>query len=83
MLEVFFPRLDIHLLSSNCKVGVLCFTETWLDGSIKNAEIEVANYVVIRRDRNCGAVCSYDQIKAITRLKLCGRTFYDQNANPL
>lgn len=27
---------------------MLCFNETWLDGSITNAEFEVENYVVIR-----------------------------------
>lgn len=49
------------LLSSNCKVEVLCFTETSLDGSIKNAVIGVENDVVIRRDSNRkgGEICTY------------------------
>lgn len=56
------PKItEIRHLSKNSKVGILCFTETWLDDSVKDAEIELDNYLIVRRDRNRkgGGVCIY------------------------
>lgn len=56
------PKItEIRHLSKSGKVGVFCFTKTWLDDSITDAEIELENYLVIRRDRNRkgGGVCIY------------------------
>ena len=52
---------DIRLLFKSNKVGILCFTETFLDSSINDSEINVDNYTVVRRDRNRngGGVCIY------------------------
>ncbi len=45
----------------NCKVGIFCLTETWIDSSVTNNEIKVDNYNVIRKDRNRqgGGVCIF------------------------
>lgn len=56
------PKItEVRHLSKGGKVGILCFTETWLDDSVKDAEIELENYVIVRRDRNRkgGGVCIY------------------------
>lgn len=36
----------------NCKLGILCLTETWLDSSITDDEIKVKRYNLIRKARN-------------------------------
>lgn len=57
-----FSKLDeIRLMMCNSKVGIVCFSETWLDASISDTEIEIENYVVLRKDRNRsgGGVCVY------------------------
>lgn len=47
------PNIDeIRLLALNLNVGVICVTESWLDSSIRDTEIEISNYVVVRKDRN-------------------------------
>ena len=52
---------EIRHLSKSRKVGIFCFTETWLDDSITDAEIELENYLVIRRDQGMEKVegCVY------------------------
>ena len=52
---------DVRLLVKNSKAAVLAVSETWLDGSITDAEIELVGYTVIRKDRNRngGGVCLY------------------------
>lgn len=62
MFAVFFSKLDeIRLMMCNSKVGIVCFSETWLDASISDTEIEIENYVVLRKDRNRngGGICVY------------------------
>ena len=53
------------------KVDILTFSETKLDDSVMDAEIEITNYSVIRKDRNRngGGVCMYvnSSINYITR----------------
>ncbi|XDV31768.1 hypothetical protein PO909_002727 [Leuciscus waleckii] len=40
------PKItEIRHLSKSRKVGIFCFTETWLDDSITDAEIELENYL--------------------------------------
>ncbi len=47
------PKIDeIRYLLNNCKVGIFCLTETWLDWSVTNNAMKVDNYNVIRKDRN-------------------------------
>ena len=45
----------------NGKASILCFSETKLDNSITDSEIEIEDYLVVRRDRNVngGGVCMY------------------------
>ena len=46
------PKItEIRQLCNNSKVGLLCFSETWLDDSVTESEIEI-NYIMVRRDRN-------------------------------
>lgn len=56
------PKLDeIRMMVCNRQVSVMCFTETWLDESVSDTEIEIENFVVLRNDRNRngGGVCVY------------------------
>ena len=52
---------DVHLLVNNSKTAVLAVSETWLDGSVTDAEIELVGYTVVRKDRNRngGGVCLF------------------------
>ena len=51
---------DARLLVRRTKAAVLAVTETWLDDSVTNAEIEIDGYIVHRRDRNgMEVVCVY------------------------
>ena len=47
------PKItEIRQLCNNSKVGLLCFSETWLDDSVTESKIEIENYIMVRRDRN-------------------------------
>jgi exonuclease III len=47
------PKMsEIRLLLSRTKAAALAVTETWLDATIRDGEIEVDGYSVIRRDRD-------------------------------
>lgn len=61
-IRSLLPKItEIRLLCSELKLSVLGCSETWLDGSILDSEIGIANYSLIRRDRNRkgGDVCVY------------------------
>ncbi len=61
-IRSLLPKIDeIRCLLKNCKVGIFCLTETWLDSSVTNNEIKVDIYNVIRKDRNRqgGGVCIF------------------------
>ncbi len=61
-IRSLLPKIDeIRCLLKNCKVGIFCLTETWLDSSVTNNEIKVDNSNVIRKDRNRqgGGVCIF------------------------
>ena len=57
------PKLEgLKLLASNTQAAVVAVTETWLDGSIEDDEVELPGYSVHRIDgnRNCvllGMMC--------------------------
>lgn len=56
------PKIDeIRQLISKTKVGVFCISESWLDSSVSDFEIEIENYSLLRKDRNRngGGVCVY------------------------
>ena len=47
------PKIpDIRLLLSRTKATVLAVSETWLDSSVKDGEIAIPGFNVVRRDRN-------------------------------
>ena len=56
------PKIDeIHHMAITTNCSILGISETWLDDSVTDAEIQIAGYVVIRKDRNRqgGGVCIY------------------------
>ena len=56
------PKIsEVRLLLQRTKASVLALSESWLDGSIKDAEINVDGYSVVRkdRDRHGGGVLLY------------------------
>ena len=56
------PKIDeVRRIAQTTSIPVMCFTETWLDATITDPEIEIENYLVVRRDRNRngGGVCMY------------------------
>ena len=56
------PKLhEVTLLATNTKATCICVTETWLDDSVPDSEIQIDNYCILRKDRNRrgGGVCVY------------------------
>lgn len=56
------PKMhEIRTIALNTKAAVISITETWLDKSVTNAEININNYSVVRSDRcrNGGGVCMF------------------------
>ena len=48
------PKISqLRLIATNSRTVANGITETWLDGSISENEINVENYTVYRKDRNC------------------------------
>ena len=52
---------DARLLVQRTNAAVLAVTETWLDESVTDSEIELNGYIVHRKDRNRkgGGVCLF------------------------
>ena len=52
---------ELKLIANKTKAAVISVTETWLDDSVTNSEVQIEGYTVIRKDRNRngGGVCSY------------------------
>ncbi len=47
------PKLsEIRLLATRTKAAVISITESWLDESVTNAEVNINDYCVVRSDRN-------------------------------
>ena len=56
------PKLaDVCTLVVEFNAAIVCVTETWLDDSVMDSEIELSGYVVQRKDhkRSGGGVCMY------------------------
>ena len=52
-VQSLLPKLDeIRLLLSKSKAAVLVVTETWLDKSVSDGEVNVDGYNFVRKDRN-------------------------------
>ena len=66
------PKLyDLRILAANTNVAVIGITEFWLDASVTDSEIDIADYTIIRRDRNRkgGGVCIYIRSDFIFKLR--------------
>ena len=56
------PKLvEVRTLAAESNAAIVCVTETWLDDSLMDSEIELPGYVVQRKDRerSGGGVCMY------------------------
>ena len=56
------PKIpEVQVLLARTKATVFAATETWLNGTVSDAEIQVPGFSVIRKDRNRngGGVCLY------------------------
>ena len=49
------------MLARNTRAACICMTETWLDESVFDSEVQIDSYVLRRQDRNRhgGGVCIY------------------------
>ena len=52
---------EVCTLVAESNAAIVCVTETWLDDSVMDSEIELSGYVVQRKDleRSGGSVCMY------------------------
>ena len=56
------PKLDeLRIIAQQTNAAVLCVTETWIDSSVTDNEINIDGYSVLRCDRNRsgGGACMY------------------------
>ena len=56
------PKLsELRFFAKNTTPSVISITESWLDHTVNDSEIEIENYVVVRKDRNRsgGGVCMF------------------------
>ena len=62
MTRSLLPKItELKYITANTKAAILSVTETWLDESVSDAEIQILGYNILRRDRNRhgGGVCVY------------------------
>ena len=52
---------ELHLIANKSKAAIISVTETWLDDSITNTEVNILDYTILRKARNRygGGVCMY------------------------
>lgn len=92
-IRSLLPKItEVRELARKIKASILCFSETLLDSYITDSEVEIENFVIVRKDRNRqgGGVCIFvrsdidfkirQDLDNLT-LKLCGLTFCFQKAN--
>ena len=61
-IRSLLPKItEVRVLARKIKASILCFSETWLDSHITDSEVEIENFVIIRKDRNRqgGGVCIF------------------------
>ena len=65
----------MKILASKTRASIIAISETWIDNTVANSEIELEGFNVIRNDRsrNGGGVCLYikNDIAFNVRLDLC------------
>ncbi|KAK3085363.1 hypothetical protein FSP39_002164 [Pinctada imbricata] len=52
---------ELQIIASESKAAIISVTESWLDDSVTNVEVNIDGYAILRRDRNRagGGVCVY------------------------
>ena len=61
-IRSLLPKLDeLRILARNIRAACICITETWLDNTVFDSEIQIAGYDIRRKDRSRhgGGVCIY------------------------
>ena len=56
------PKMsELRIMAKEYKAAVIAISETWLDYSVINSEIQIEGYSILRndRDRHGGGVCTY------------------------
>jgi hypothetical protein len=56
------PKMsELRIMAKESKAAVIAISETWLDSSVINSEIQIEGYSILRndRDRHGGGVCTY------------------------
>ena len=63
-IRSLLPKIDeVRMLARNTRAAFICITETWLEVSVFDSEVQNDSYVLRRQDRNRhgGGVCIYIQ----------------------
>lgn len=69
------PKLsEIKLLAIKIRVAIIALTETWLDSSITNSEMDIDNYCLVRSDRNRNGEVFFLYIRKYTCIAFSQRT---------
>jgi hypothetical protein len=52
---------ELRIMAKESKAAVIAISETWLDSSVINSEIQIEGYSILRndRDRHRGGVCTH------------------------
>ena len=61
-IRSLLPKLDeLRILARNTRAACICITETWLNNTVFDSEIQIAGYDIRREDRSRhgGGVCIY------------------------
>ena len=61
-IRSLLPKMsEVRIIAQRTKAAVIAMSETWLDPSIQDSEVDIEGYSVIRKDRNRkgGGVCIY------------------------
>jgi hypothetical protein len=78
------PTVDeLEAVSQINEADFICITETWLNSSIPDLAVSLANYLIFCNDRSSssgGGVCNYVNSKISCRRL---RTYEDQGIEPL
>ena len=56
------PKLsELKVIANSTRAAVIGITESWLDSSVQDSEVEIPGYVIVRNDRrrDGGGVCLY------------------------
>ena len=59
--SLLLKRGELRIIARNTRAACICITETWLDETVFDSEIQIQNYSIRRKDRNRhgDGVCIY------------------------